>query len=95
MTDFAEIIRQNLENDWGPAAPYSDYKPGETIRYTADGSTWQGVIVWVAAPHPSHIEGHTNTIPLHYIVERSGWAADSFPDVVYSGDIIVTIYVTM
>jgi hypothetical protein len=89
MTDMEEEIRRNLENDWGAAAAQSDYKPGDTLRYTADGSTWQGIIVWVAAPSPSQIEGHTNILPLRYIVERAGWE-DSIPDVVYSGDIIVT-----
>ena len=89
MTDYEEEIRRNLENDWGPAAPFSDYKPGDTLRYRADGSTWSGVVVWVAAPRESAIVGRDNILPLRYIVERTGWE-DSIPDVVYSGDIIVT-----
>ena len=88
MTELSEEQKRNLENDWGPAAAHSDYKPGDLLRYRADGSTWQGTIVWVAAPSPSLIEGHTNILPLCYIVEREGWE-DSIPDVVYSGDIIV------
>ena len=89
MTDLEEEKRRNLENDWGAAAQHADYSIGDIVRYRADGSTWQGTIVWVAAPSPSRIEGHTNTLPLRYIVERTGWE-DSIPDVVYSGDIIVT-----
>ena len=42
MTDLEEEKRRNLENDWGPAAPHSDYKPGDLLRYRADGSTWSG-----------------------------------------------------
>ena len=87
MTELSEEQKRNLENDWGPAAAHSDYKPGDLLRYRADGSTWQGTIVWVAAPSPSLIEGHTNILPLCYIVEREGWE-DSIPDVVYSSDIL-------
>jgi hypothetical protein len=65
MTEFDEIIRQNLENDWGPAAPHSEYKRGDRLRYRANGSTWRGEILWVAAQGPSRVEGHAN-LPLHY-----------------------------
>ena len=86
MTDYEEQIKRNLENDWGPAAQHSDYEPGDVLRYRADGSTWSGTIVWVAAPKESQVQGHDNILPLRYIVERDGW--EGIPDVVYSRDIL-------
>ena len=88
MTDLSEEQKRNLENDWGPAAPYSDYKRGEAIRYRSiDGTIESGEIIWVAAPGPSAREGHDD-LPTRYIVARAGWSEDSFPDVVYSSDIL-------
>ena len=83
MTD----VERNLSETWGDPTPFSDYKPGESIRYRADSGTYTGTIIWVTGPSESRIEGH-DPLPLRYIVERSGWSG--FPDVVYSGDIIVT-----
>lgn len=87
MTDFDEIIRRDLEEDWGPAARHSEYHRGDSIRYRVGFRTYTGIIIWVAAQGPSRVEGR-DRLPLRYIVERSGWSG--FPDVVYSGDIIVT-----
>ncbi len=86
MTDFEEQILRNLEADWGPAAPRSEFSKGDILRYKADGSTWSGVIVWIAAQSESTVEGH-EPLKLRYIVERHGWQ-DSIPDVVYSKDIL-------
>jgi hypothetical protein len=87
MTEFEEQIRRNLENDFGAAAPYSDFKPGESIKYRVPGGeVYTGTIVWVAAQSPSQVEGHAD-LKMRYIVERDGWK-DSIPDVVYSGDIL-------
>jgi hypothetical protein len=84
MTDVA----RNLSETWGDPAPFSDYKPGESIRYRAPGGeVSSGTIIWCAAGGPSAIEEHQD-LPLRYIVARSGWSEDSFPDVVYSADII-------
>jgi hypothetical protein len=88
MTDFEEQIRRNLEDDWGPAAQHSEYKRGDRLRYRADGSTWRGTIVWVTGPSESRVEGR-DPLPMRYIVEREGWH-DSFPDVVYSKDILTS-----
>jgi hypothetical protein len=88
MTDFEEQIRQNLENDWGPWAK-SDYRIGDILRYRLlDSSTASGVIVWVTGPSESRVEGR-DPLPMRYIVEREGWH-DSFPDVVYSKDILTS-----
>ena len=46
MTDFDEAVRRNLENDWGAAAPHSDYKIGDTLHYQANGSIWQETIMY-------------------------------------------------
>ncbi len=40
----------NLEATYGPAAPFSEHRRGEHIRYTsAEGLPGAGVIVWVCA----------------------------------------------
>ena len=88
MTDFDEIIRHNLEEDWGPAASHSEYQIGDTIRYQADGGVYSGTIIWVAAPRESRIEGHDNILPTRYITTRTGWDPSSIPDVAYSSDIL-------
>jgi hypothetical protein len=88
MTDYEEEIRKNLASDWGKAARHSDYKVSDILRYRLPGGeTVSGVIVWVAAQSDSHVIGRL-PLPMRYIVERHGWTG--FPDVVYSGDIIVT-----
>jgi hypothetical protein len=88
MTELSEEQKRNLANDWGPVSPHSDYRPGDLLRYRLpEGSTVSGVVVWVTGPGESPVEGR-DPLPLRYIVERSGWSG--FPDVVYSGDIIVT-----
>jgi hypothetical protein len=85
MTDFEEQIRRNLENDWGPAATHSEYKRGNTLKYRVGNETYTGVIVWVVAQGESRVIGH-DPLPMHYIVERSGWTG--FPDIVWPGDIL-------
>lgn len=86
MMTLSEQQRRNLEEDWGRAAAHSEYKIGDVLRYTKDGSTWRGEIVWVAAQSDSTVEGH-EPLPLRYIVEREGFE-DSIPDCVYSKDIV-------
>ncbi len=86
MMELNEEQRRNLEDDWGPAAPHSEYKIGNILHYKADGLAWNGTIVWIAAPSESTVEGH-DPLPMRYIVEREGWR-NSIPDVVYSGDIL-------
>lgn len=86
MTELSEEQRRNLAEDWGPAVTHAEYKPGDILRYRADGSTWSGVIVWIAAQSESQVEGR-DPLPMRYIVERHGWQ-DSIPDVVYSKDIL-------
>jgi hypothetical protein len=86
MTNFDEIARRNLEENWGAAASHSEYTIGSRLRYRADGSTWRGEIVWIAAQSESSVQGR-DPLPMRYIVERDGWEG-SIPDVVYSSDIL-------
>jgi hypothetical protein len=88
MSEYEKEIRQNLENDWGPAATHSDYKPGDILRYRLPGAGLaSGLVIWVTGPGESPVEGR-DPLPLRYICERHGMADDSFPDVVYSSDIL-------
>jgi len=86
MMDLSEEQKRNLRDDWGDEAKHSEFKPGDILRYRADGSTWSGVIVWIAAQSDSTVEGR-DPLPMRYIVERHGFN-DSIPDVVYSKDIL-------
>src|SRR5947209_14012901 len=43
-------VQQNtsdLEDTYGPAAPFSEHKRGQRIKYQADGLTYTGIISWV------------------------------------------------
>ncbi len=42
----------DLEATYGPAAPFSEHKRNDHIRYiSAEGLRSSGTIVWVQAPH--------------------------------------------
>ena len=75
---------EQFEELYGPLPHFSEHRPGETIRYLADGKVCTGEIVWVCAPGQT-VKGHHH--PLEYIVEREG-VGDSWPDTVYPSEII-------
>jgi hypothetical protein len=56
-TDFSDV--------YGPAAPYSEHKRGETIHYRLPGEAgnYTGVIIWCVEA--------TEQAPMHYLVERN------------------------
>jgi hypothetical protein len=73
--------REEMEDLFGPAAPYSEHKRGETITYRLPGEAGEyvGVIIWCVEA--------IEQVGLHYIVERAG-AGDSFPDIVFPAFIL-------
>jgi len=73
---------QDLEATYGPAAPYSEHKPGETIIYRIDGFTYRGEILWVCA---ACLVGEKK-LPLRYVVAP---ALDTgFVEIVFPADVI-------
>ncbi len=74
-------LAANLASTCGPAALYSDHKPGETITYhVSPHETRSGIILHVAAPQQI-VSTH---IPLTYVVD----AGLGFPDMVFATDVI-------
>lgn len=68
---------QDLENLYGPLWKFSDYKPGQRIRYHRDAlGDVTGEVLWVCAPQK--VGGQH--LPVHYIVESD---RGGFPDIVY------------
>jgi len=74
-------MESHLEDVYGPAAPFSEHRPGETLKYRLPGEAgdYSGVILWCVEA--------SEQVGLHYIVERAG-AGDSFPDIVFPANII-------
>jgi hypothetical protein len=67
----------DLENLYGPLWKFSDYKPGQRIRYHRDlPGNASGVVLWVCAPQKIGAQH----LPARYIVKLDD---DSFPDIVY------------
>jgi hypothetical protein len=72
---------EQFEALYGPAAPFSDHKIGETIRWF-DLELRQertAKILWVCAA--GEVRGRQ--LPVRYIMDTSG-----FPSIVYSGEVI-------
>jgi hypothetical protein len=68
---------------FGPAAPQSPYKKGETIKFKDEKGTEQsGLITWVTA---AHRDAKDRIVPLTYVVWIEGAL---FPAFVYPSDII-------
>jgi hypothetical protein len=76
-------LDEQLEDLYGPLAPFSDFKKGDHITYTSEGQTCTGTILWVATA--TRIAGRD--IPVQYIVECD--QQSGFPDNVYLGDIVM------
>jgi hypothetical protein len=76
-----EQLALSLEATCGPAALYSDHKPGETITYRVSRTeTRSGIILFVAAPQ----QVMSQHVPLTYVVDSQ----HGFPDLVYQSDIL-------
>lgn len=70
---------EDLEEVYGPLAPYSEHKRGDHITYTtAEGLRSSGVIIWVQAPFQN--------IGVKYAVAPDEPTA--FIDFVVPGDVI-------
>src|SRR6266566_7908018 len=76
-------LDEQLEDLYGPLAPFSDFKKGDHITYTSEGRTCTGVVLWVATA--TRIAGRD--IPVQYIVECD--QHDGFPDTDWQSDIIM------
>ena len=76
---------EELETLYGPVAPYSEHKRGDTITYTLSGVECIGTILWVCGPGEVVDGGQQH--PLRYIVENvhGGW-----PDTVYPSEVKVS-----
>jgi hypothetical protein len=74
MTDYEEEIRKNLAADWGNAAPFSDYKVSDILRYRLpDGSTCVHLIGDTNSPYKKGKEQDhqaNNTCAIAYIVQE-------------------------
>ena len=67
---------------FGPAAKFSDHKPGETIRFMYADRPVTGLITWVAAPGQTASGKHT---PLTYFCSVAG---EHIPIQVYETEIL-------
>lgn len=70
---------KQFEQLYGPLAPYSDHKRGETITFREQGQVKRAEILWVCAPG----ELNGKPLPVRYIVDTGG-----FPGIVYHGEVI-------
>jgi hypothetical protein len=71
---------EDLEETYGPAAPYSEHKRGDHITYTsAEGLRSSGTIVWVQA-------AFQDSIPMKYVVAPDD--PNQFLDFVMPGDVL-------
>ncbi len=80
MTDLDN--RDELEEDYGPPAPYAEHRIGERVIYQRQGRQFTGTIVYVAAPQL--IAG--KLIPTTYVIVRD--RHEGIPDEVFPGDIL-------
>jgi hypothetical protein len=79
---------EELESTYGPAAPFSEHKRGESIRYrTAAGAITSGTILWVCAAKDVLTEDgkESKHIPLNYVVEPA--KDNNFVDIVFPSDV--------
>src|ERR1700732_829341 len=69
---------KELEDLYGQAAKFSEFRRGDRITYHHEQITCQGTILWVAAPD--------ERIPTHYVVLPDG-ETDTMPHLVLPGDV--------
>ena len=80
MSEYSEEVQ--LEALFGPAAPYSDHKRNETIRFRENGVVKTGRIIWVCRPGTT-VQGKHH--PVTYVVDCDA----GFPSMVYPSDVVV------
>lgn len=83
FTEERQIHRSkpDLEATYGPAAPFSEHKKGEHIRYiSAEDKQLSGIIIWVQAA--------TDTIGVKYVVAPDD--PEGFLDFVVPGDVTMS-----
>lgn len=71
--------QEQLAALYGPSAPFSDHKPGETIKFydLEIQQERRATIIYVCAADPAR------NLPVRYIVDTPG-----FPAIVYTGEVI-------
>ena len=71
--------QENLEALYGPAAPFSDHKIGDKIRWfdVEFQREMSAKIIYVCAADP------VKNMPVRYIMDTDG-----FPAIVYTGEVI-------
>jgi hypothetical protein len=70
---------EKLEATYGPAAPFSEHKRGEHIKYLrADGKPSSGEIVWIQAAYQN--------VPIKYIIDPDD---NGFLDFALPSDVII------
>jgi hypothetical protein len=72
---------EEMQATYGPAAPFSEHRRGERIRYQIDRYTYTGEILWVCAA--GEVAGRH--LPLRYIVAPD--VDTGFIDVVFPSDV--------
>jgi hypothetical protein len=72
---------KELEATYGPAAPYSEHKRGQRIKYQADDFTYTGEILYVQAA--ARVGEHD--LPPRYVVAP---ADGVFIDIVLPSDVL-------
>lgn len=82
-------INQNsseaMVDTYGPAAPFSENKPGEHITYRRENGLGSGTIVYVQAPAPEA------KLPIRYVVTPDGDTGElpGLPDIVWPSDVVI------
>jgi hypothetical protein len=62
------LSQKYLRSLYGPATAFSEYQPGDVIRYSKEGQEKSGMILWVCAPSAL---GH-RYIGMTYVVQPQG-----------------------
>lgn len=74
-----------MADTYGPAAPFSENKPGEHITYRRENGLGSGTIVYVQAPAPEA------KLPIRYVVTPDGDTGElpGLPDIVWPSDVVI------
>ncbi len=72
-----------MEEIWGPAAAYAEYRVNDSISYIIEGQTRTGTILWVCAP-TTQAGQH---LPMHYVVQPG--STEGSAEMVWPGNIVI------